>query len=157
MGMFASINPAEDLYLHMRTGFQIDEYTTRRKPTAYRADLADAVAKSATVSQLIITLITKLAVQQHAASDEERDPSRRGDELSRFLRLRVNHLDHESGYDVPHPPAGMLNKTHCMADQPIDLRLHGSAHAGVGTGRVTDESDDEGSPRESGSEYQRLL
>ena len=59
-GMFASINPAEDLYLRMRTGFQIDEYATRRKPTVYRADLADAVAKSATVSQLIITLITKL-------------------------------------------------------------------------------------------------
>ena len=35
VGMFASINPAEDLYLHMRTGFQIDEYATRRKATVY--------------------------------------------------------------------------------------------------------------------------
>ena len=60
VGMLASLNPAEDLYLQMRTGFQIDEYAARRKPTVYRADLADAVAKSAIVSQLIITLITKL-------------------------------------------------------------------------------------------------
>ena len=60
VGMFASMNPAEYLYLQMRTGFQVDEYAARRKPTVYKADLADAVAKSATVSQLIITLVTKL-------------------------------------------------------------------------------------------------
>ena len=58
--MFASLNPAKDLYLEMRTGFQVDEYAARGISTAYRADLADAVAKSAIVSQLIITLITKL-------------------------------------------------------------------------------------------------
>ena len=60
VGMFASMNPAEDLYLQMRAGFQTDEYAARRKPTVYRADLADMVAKSAIVSQLIIALITKL-------------------------------------------------------------------------------------------------
>ena len=71
--------------------------------------------------------------------------------------MRVNRLDHEGGHDVPHPSAGMLNETHCMADQPTDLRLHGSACTGVDTRRVTNESDDEGSPRESGSEYQGLF
>ena len=53
-GLFAALNPAEDLFIQLRTGFQVDEYSVRREPRVYKVDLTDAITKSIAVSKLIL-------------------------------------------------------------------------------------------------------
>ena len=111
VGMFASLNPAEDLYLQMRTGFQID--AARRKPTVYRADLADAVAKSAIVSQFIITLITKLYNKTQRPMKNE-ILWVEAMNCHRFYACEFVSITKAAMmfHEVPHPSAGMLNKAY---------------------------------------------
>ena len=35
-GLLAALNPAEDLFIQLRTGFQVDEYAVRREPKIYK-------------------------------------------------------------------------------------------------------------------------
>ena len=58
-GLLAALNPAEDLFIQLRTGFQVDEYAVRREPKIYKVDLTDAIAKSIVVTKLVLVMASK--------------------------------------------------------------------------------------------------
>ena len=64
-GLFAALNPAEDLFIQLRTGFQVDEYSVRREPRIYKVDLTDAITKSIAVSKLILVMASKQYAHKH--------------------------------------------------------------------------------------------
>ena len=59
VAMLAAMNPAEDLFIQMRTGYQVDEYAVRRVPSIYRAKVAEMVAISSTLSHMMMLMASK--------------------------------------------------------------------------------------------------
>ena len=64
-GLFAALNPAEDVFIQLRMGFQVDEYSVRREPRIYKVDLTDAITKSIAVSKLILVMASKQYAHKH--------------------------------------------------------------------------------------------
>ena len=64
-GLLAALNPAEDLFIQLRTGFQVDEYSVRREPRVYKVDLTDAITKSIAVTKLILVMASKQYAHKH--------------------------------------------------------------------------------------------
>ena len=77
-GLLAALNPAEGLFIQLRTGFQVDEYAVRREPKIYKVDLTDAISKSNVVTKLILVMASKQYAHKHVEYKSEfaGEPSR---------------------------------------------------------------------------------